>query len=385
MFHIATEAEIKAGRVTDVYFLRALEILRARGIHKRVVAEVAAKALPQEWEWAVLAGIEECLELLKGRPVECRGLKEGTVFHAGDPVLEIEGFYEDFAVLETAVLGFLCQASGVATAAAQCKKAAGEKPVMSFGARRMHPAIAPMVERSAYIGGCDGVAVVKSAEVIGIEPVGTMPHAVILLVGDTVEATKAFNEVISVRVPRISLIDTFHDEKFAALEVAEALGDDLYAVRLDTPASRRGNFLKLIEEIRWELDIRGFEDVKIYVSGNIDVKAIRELNGVVDAYGIGTSISDAPIVDFSMDIVHVDGKPIAKRGKKSGVKVVYRCPQCFKTQVLPRNDSAKDCDCGKTMEALTMSLIVGGVAANDFPRPQEIRTYVLAQLLAGSS
>src|SRR5436190_1151227 len=83
-----------------------------------------------------------------------------------------------FGVLETALLGLLCQASGVATVAARCKIAAEGRPVFSFGARRMHPAISPMVERSAYIGGCDGVASVKSAEVIGIQPVGTMAHAV---------------------------------------------------------------------------------------------------------------------------------------------------------------------------------------------------------------
>jgi nicotinate phosphoribosyltransferase len=68
----------------------------------------------------------------------------------------------------------------------------------------MHPAIAPMVERSAFIGGCDGVAVVKSAEFIGEEPVGTMPHALMLVMGDTVEATRAFHEIISKKYPDFS-------------------------------------------------------------------------------------------------------------------------------------------------------------------------------------
>jgi len=99
-----------------------------------------------------------------------------------------------------------------------------------------------LFERSAFIGGCDGVAVVKSAEFIGEDPVGTMLHALILLMGGTVEATKAFHDVISRKVSRVSLIDTIHDEKFGALDVAHALGKDLFAVRLDTPSSRRGNF-----------------------------------------------------------------------------------------------------------------------------------------------
>lgn len=97
-----------------------------------------------------------------------------------------------------------------------------------------------------------------------------MPHALILLMGDTVVATKAFDEVIHPKVRRVSLIDTFNDEKIEAIRVAEALGKKLSGIRLDTPSSRRGDFQKIIEEIRWELDLRGFGHVKIYVSGGMD-------------------------------------------------------------------------------------------------------------------
>ena len=380
MFHIATEEEIKSGKVTDVYFQRTLEILKARGINKRVVAEIWTKGLPSDWDWAVFAGVEECIELLKDIPIHLNGLREGTIFSPFQPVLEIEGYYQDFAILETAILGFICQASGIATAAARCKKAAGDRPVISFGARRMHPSISPMIERSAFIGGCDGVAVVKSAEFIGEEPVGTMPHALILVMGDTVEATKAFHEIIPEKVNRVSLIDTFNDEKFAAIEVAEALGKDLYAVRLDTPSSRRGNFLQIVEEVRWELNLRGFQQVKIFVSGNIDVAAIQRLNKVVDAYGVGTYISNAPVIDFSMDIVEIEGEPIAKRGKISGRKELFRCANCFQSLVKPKRNKDTVCTCGGSIESLTTPLIKEGKLVADLPRPQEIRSYVLNQL-----
>ena len=125
--------------------------------------------------------------------------------------------YTDFGALETSMLGLICQASGVATKAARCKKAADGRPVISFGARRMHPVIAPMVERNAFVGGCDGVSVIKSAEMIGEEASGTMPHALILLMGDTVTAARAFDEVIDKAVKRIVLVDTFNDEKVEAL------------------------------------------------------------------------------------------------------------------------------------------------------------------------
>ena len=165
--HIATMEDIKAGRLTDVYFERTIAVLRAANIRKRVVMEVRATHLPPNYDWAIFAGVEEVLQLLEGIPVDVDGLEEGSVFFAGDPVLRISGEYTQFGVYETAILGMLCQASGVATKAARCKKAAGHRPVLSFGARRMHPAIAPVIDRAAYIGGCDGVAVTLSAEQLG--------------------------------------------------------------------------------------------------------------------------------------------------------------------------------------------------------------------------
>ena len=94
----------------------------------------------------------------------------------------------------------------------------------------------------------------------------------------------------------------------------------LYAVRLDTPASRRGNFYRIFEEVRWELDLRGFKHVKLFASGGLDEKEVMELKPLVDAFGVGTCISNAPVVDFAMDIMEIEGNPLAKRGKLSGAK-----------------------------------------------------------------
>ena len=216
-FHTASDADIKCGHVSDVYFSRTVQILEARGDRRRVKAEVYAKSLPDDWSWGVLAGVEEVAGLLEGLPVDAWAMDEGTVFAAYQPVLTLEGTYVDWAPYETALLGLLCQASGVATKAARCRKAAGERQVISFGARRMHPALAPMIERNAFIGGCDGVAVTKSAELIDADPMGTIPHSLVLMMGDTVEALRAFHEVIDAKVRRVALIDTLQDEKFEAV------------------------------------------------------------------------------------------------------------------------------------------------------------------------
>jgi nicotinate phosphoribosyltransferase len=376
-FHTASDAEIKSGQVSDVYFARTVQILKARHDTKRVKAEVYVKNLPDRWGWGVLAGIEEAAALLEGLPVEVLAMHEGTLFGPYQPVMVVEGTYVEWAQYETALLGLLCQASGIATKAARCKKAAGNRQVISFGARRMHPSLAPMIERNAFIGGCDGVAVTMSAELIDADPTGTIPHSLVLMIGDTVEALRAFDAVVDPKVRRVALVDTLQDEKFEAIRVAEALGENLYAVRLDTPSSRRGDFFRILQEVRWELDLRGFRHVKLVASGGIDEHQIPELNAVVDSYGIGTSLANAPVLNFALDIMEIEGRPMAKRGKWSGSKDVYRRRGTFDTAVVPAGNAAPE---DGVWDRLLKPLVLGGRIARDLPPPRTIRDHVLDQL-----
>ena len=379
MFHTADTKDIINGKITDVYFERTLRILKAKKINPVVKAEFIAKSLPDGWQWAVLAGMEEVSYLLKHIPVKARALREGSVFYPYEPVMEIEGKYQDFCVFETALLGLICQASGIATKAARFKKLADERPVISFGARRMHPILAPMIERNAYVGGCDGVAVIKSGEVIGEDPMGTMPHSLIICMGSTVEAIKAYDEVLEPKFKRVALIDTFLDEKFEALNVAEAMGKKLFAMRLDTPSSRRGNFYRILEEVRWELDLRGHKNIKLFVSGGIKEQDLPDLNTYVDAYGIGTSISNAPVVDFSMDIMEVKGRPLAKRSKWSGSKRVLRCKKCGFPLIVPNNNKKHKCRCGGTFNDILKPFISNGQIICKTKPVRDIRAFVLKQ------
>ena len=319
-FNTASEAEIRSAAVADVYFHRTMEVLRARGLENTPVHIEIALKTSNEDAWFVVAGLDEVAELLKEVEVEARAVPEGTICHPNEPILTLSGPYGGFAEHETAILGFLCQASGVATGAARCRLAAGEKPVISFGARRMHPSVTPMIERAAYLGGCDGVAVELAAQRLGISASGTIPHALALLLGSTAETAKAFDEIVPENVPRTILIDTFDDEKFGALLAARAIPDSISAVRLDTPGNRRGDFRDLMREVRWELDRNGFEHVKIFASGGIDVEYILHLNPVCDAYGVGGAIASARMIDYSLDIVEVNGEDRSKRGKRGGRK-----------------------------------------------------------------
>jgi nicotinate phosphoribosyltransferase len=379
-FFTADFDEIRSGKVTDVYFERTHKILEAKKIRKRVRAEFMTKSLPSGW--GVFTGLAEILALFDGFPLNVRSIPEGTVFQPFQPVMEIEGVYNDFDVLETPVLGLMCQSSGISTKAARCRIAAGGRQVISFGARRMHPTVAPMIERAAYIGGCDGVALVKGAELLGISPVGTMPHALIIVMGGLGPAVKAFDEVIEPDVRRVALVDTFQDEKFASLEAARALTDRLFAIRLDTPGSRRGNFVQILQEVRWELDRAGFNHVKLFVSGGLDEEKLMELREVVDGgFGVGTAISSATTIDYSMDIVELEGEAIAKRGKHSGSKHFLRCRDCSWERVIPIDLPYGDCDeCGGVMEQILAPVMEEGKILNSPTAPNAIREYVLTQL-----
>lgn len=388
-FHIASDDQIKSGETTDIYFKRTEQVLEAENLTDRqVVAEVTLSSLPDDWNWALFAGVDEMAELFEGVPVDVWTLPEGTMFSPYDsngvraPLVVIEGAYHSFCTLETPMLGFLCQASGVATRSARVKKIVGDKYTLAFGIRRIHPAICPMLDRAAYIGGFESVSSIAGANEIGEEPVGTMPHALIITFGDQVNAWKAFDEHTPSDVPRIALVDTYSDEKEEAVKAAEALEDKLEGVRLDTPGSRKGRFAELIREVRWELDARGFEHVDIYVSGGLNEDNIPQLlEAGAEGFGVGTSITNAPVLNLAMDIVEVEGKPAAKRGKLSCKKELWRCKDCFGSVVkLAESDQPQCPDCGGDTEKALEPLIKDGEIVRDLPSPDEIRSKVLEQL-----
>ena len=181
--HSASHDEILAGHTSDIYFVRTLEILRSLGLADvPVVAEIFPSLD------GICVGVDEVRYLLRDSEVKIESLAEGETFAAREVIMRIEGPYARFGMYETVLLGMLAQPSGWATAAREVVTMAGEKPVYGFGARHVHPAVAPVMERAAILGGMRGAACILGAKLAGQEPVGTMPHAFVLIVGDTVRA-----------------------------------------------------------------------------------------------------------------------------------------------------------------------------------------------------
>ncbi|WP_291767936.1 nicotinate phosphoribosyltransferase [Caldivirga sp. UBA161] len=390
-FTIASEDEVIRGEVTDVYFARTIDVLKAAGLDKvKVRAEFHVMNLPRDYEWAVYTGLSEVLELVKraGLKVNVYSMPEGTVFQAKEPLMIIEGNYIDFAVYETPILGILRHYSSISSKAARIKYRAMNKQCLFFGARALHPIIQPMADKAAYMGGCDGVANIVGARLLGIPASGTMPHALMIIFkavkNDHTLAWVWFDKVVPRDVPRIVLADTFLDEREEALMAAKLLGDRLSGVRLDTPSSRRGNMKAIVEEVKWTLELAGYRNVKIIVSGGLDEEAVGELSDLVDSFGVGTSIAFPPSVDISMDIVeYYDEKlgewvPLTKRGKMPGFKQVYRCSG-FRDFITPFHSTVK-CPDGSEPEALIKKVYDESSGILMSVKPSDVRNHVLTQL-----
>lgn len=325
-FDTLSPEAIVEGTATDAYFKRTETTLEHAGRNPSVTVEVTADQFPTG-EFDLLAGVKDIAHMLSGLDVDVHAIEEGRLFDGG-PVMRIEGPYLEFARYETSILGFLSQASAFATAALEARRAAPDTYMLSFGARHLHPTLAPVVERTSLIAGLDGFSHVAAGETIGREASGTMPHSLVICFGrgNQEAAWRTFDEAVPESVPRVALCDTFTDEVDETLRAAEELGDDLDSVRIDTTSSRRGDYRHILREVRWALDAHGHEDVGVFASGGLDPADLRELRDVVEGFGVGGAITDADPLDFALDIVAIEGDPVAKRGKLGGRKEVYRTP-----------------------------------------------------------
>ena len=369
IFRVPTEDEIKSGLCTDAYFVRTEEVLKGLDDKTEVTMELMTKKFPDKnYCFGVFAGVYEVAKLLEGLPVDVDSIEEGDFFYPEEPVLNITGRYTDFVRYETSILGFICSYSGIASKSIRVRIASKNKTVLSFGTRRQHPFLAPTIEYATYIAGFNGVSNVVGAKYIGKEAVGTMPHALILVLGDNRKAFKKFDEIVDSKIPRICLIDTSGSPITELEDALTVLGERLDGVRIDS-----GDLKTIGKEIRWLLNIKNRNDVEIFFSGGLDEYSILDLNDIGDGFGVGTKIADADVIDFALKIIEVNGKPKAKYGNYPGKKTILR------------NDKFEDIVTlyGNSKEGyrnLLKPLIRNGKIVRKFEDVDEIRNRVLSDI-----
>jgi nicotinate phosphoribosyltransferase len=247
--------------------------------------------------------------------------------------MTIEGSYALFAHLETVYLGCLARRSLVMRNVRQVVEAANGKPILFFPARHDHWLVQTGDGWAAHVAGAIGVSTDAQASWWGGRGVGTVPHALIAAFGgDTVEAARVYADRFADEMNVTVLVDFENDSVRTALEVADALGDRLWGVRLDTSEKlvdrslweSMGYFKPtgvnevLVRRVREALDASGHERVKIVVSGGFNAARIREFESLgvpVDSYGVGSSLLRGQN-DYTADVVLMEGELVAKVGRE---------------------------------------------------------------------
>jgi nicotinate phosphoribosyltransferase len=341
IFRLPVE-KIRDGYYSDAYFNHTKSLLESDGHHPRVLMQVFQR------RESVLGGIDEAIAVLKqcsgrrgsdGRWVN--GFKELEVcaLYEGDPispwetVMTIEGDYSLFAHLETVYLGCLARRTLIMRNVQEVVEAANGKPILYFPARHDHWLVQTGDGWAAHVAGAIGVSTDAQASWWGGRGVGTVPHGLIAAYGgDTARAARKFADRLASEMNVTVLVDFANDSVTTALEVADALGDELWGVRLDTSdrladlslqhrygdEAPKGVTAELVEIVRAELDAHGHGGVKIVASGGFTADRITafEAGGVpVDAYGVGSSLIRGAN-DFTADVVLYEGRPGGKVGRE---------------------------------------------------------------------
>ncbi len=347
---------------------------------------VEAQIFMRRSPYAVVAGIDAALAMIRHacgyfegdqfvetwRSLEIEAVEDGAaaLYHGQPdhvrPVLKIRGRYQDFAVLETPILGMLTRASRIATNVYEVLRVCNDKPVLFFPARFDLPEVQAVDGYAYWLAvqrhNCESdhhiqPAVSTDAQGAwwGGQGGGTVPHSLIAsFLGDTAEAMVAFARYLPIEVPRIALVDFNNDSVGdsvataaaywphyrAALEANDAEGQhrwSLNGVRLDTSASVRDVSLdeddpfgvnpKLVRLVRAALDAswenwqvpehlidaaQAFcRNIKIVVTGGFNAERIAQYEREqvpVDVYGVGSSLlrnDYATNTDYTMDVVRV--------------------------------------------------------------------------------
>jgi nicotinate phosphoribosyltransferase len=328
--------KMRAGWYTDAYFNHSRAALLADGRHPHVVVQVFQKN--DAW----LGGMDEAIAVLRlcapePEALTIRALHDGDRLEPWETVLTIEGDYTTFAHLETVYLGTLARRTLITTNVVRVLEAANGKPIIFMPARFDHHRVQAGDGYAAYVAGRItgleiGVTSDEQASWWGGRALGTVPHSLIAAYGgDTVRAARTFAAWAPLDMAVTVLVDFENDSVRTALAVAEALGERLWGVRLDTSETlvdrslweELGDFEptgvneRLVRKTRDALDAAGFGHVRIVVSGGFTVDKIRafeESEVPVDAYGIGSSLIRGSN-DFTADVVLTDGRPSGKFGR----------------------------------------------------------------------
>ena len=310
---------VLVGDTADISLHRSLTVLRNEGVNPVVSMEFSTT------KGGVFCGIREVKTLLaKILPQgnrEVWALDEGAIVSPSEVALRVTAPYGSFGLYETAISGTLSQCSGWATASKECVTASDGIPIISVGARHIHPNIAGIMDYSAIVGGCASCSTSLGAKLAGSTANGTLSPNVSLIMEESLRAMQAFDKHVPQEIPRIAPVSIVKDEMEESLGLAKGLRQRLRGVLIDSASIHGGVTANLTKEIRARLDLAGYTHIEIFLTGGLNPQTIRtfvEQTAPVNGFEVGSYISGAVPQPFSADIHEMDGKAVAKRGRIPG-------------------------------------------------------------------
>ena len=215
-------------------------------------------------------------------------IPEGTPVFPNTPIITVKAPILEAQLIETMLLLSLNHQSLIATKSNRISRAAMDKPVVDFGARRAHGADATIYgARACYIGGCLATSNLLASKMFDIPVIGTIAHSWVQFYDDDYTAFKSYVNAFPDNA--VLLVDTYNVLGSGipeAIKVFDELeGDGKKGIRLDS-----GDLDYLSKKARQLLDVAGYDDATITVTNSLDEYQIRELErqgAPIDSYGVG--------------------------------------------------------------------------------------------------
>ncbi len=135
-------------------------------------------------------------------------MPEGTPLFPSEPMAIVRGPLIEAQLVETYLLSTLAFQTSIASKAARCVIASGNRAIIEFGSRRAHsPGAGVLAGRAAYIGGCIGTSNTEAGMRFGIPVFGTAAHSWTMAFPDEREAFKRLQQLLGEST--VFLIDTY--------------------------------------------------------------------------------------------------------------------------------------------------------------------------------
>jgi nicotinate phosphoribosyltransferase len=339
--------------------LKALNLSQAQ-----LSLEATVRSFPPGVTRALFLGQEDVRALVGNLKVEVVALPDGSVFAEREPVLRLSGMAEDLAVLRTSLTGAITFYSSLVTRMAEYAKVAKPVPVHFFGLRKIHPSHVYQYLLSAYVSGMEIDATELSRQIQpGIIAADCQEHFTNIVADAVEDSWSAFLDLPPELNALHAVLDNLSDPIEETRRIVRHCGAKVKGLLVDLDATRRGHLVRVVEELLWTLKLMERPDIKIFLTGGVTLDVIAQTKHLVSGYGVGVSSLQAPVLDFSFQVVEVNGRSHSKLGVLPGRKSAFVCALC-EQRVIQLESAVPHCCNLPMLRQLNDPLVTGDIVLN---------------------